>query len=114
MFFLQDLGNSELNKDIYIVAHIMRIGKMLYSDSSKKTEKAVAQQQVFKRPHGVAVQNIGDYLTSKESDTDEKEFSMKVWIGSGYICLFSLNPIHQNFYFYIFDIIIINCYLFYL
>lgn len=56
----------------------MRVGKMLYSDSTKKTDKAVAQQQVFKRPHGVAVQNIGDYLTSKEGDSDEKEFNMKV------------------------------------
>lgn len=56
----------------------MRIGKMLYSDSSKKTDKAVTQQQVFKRPHGVAVQNLGDYLTSKEGDTEEKEFNMKV------------------------------------
>lgn len=56
----------------------MRIGRMLYSDSSKKTDKAVAQLQVFKRPHGVAVQNLGDYLTSKESDTEEKEFNMKV------------------------------------
>lgn len=72
------MGNADLNKDIYVVAHIMRIGKMLYSDSSKKTEKAVAQQQVFKRPHGVAVQNLGDYLTSKEGDTEEKEFGMKV------------------------------------
>lgn len=51
---------------------------MLYSDSSKKTDKAVTQQQVFKRPHGVAVQNIGDYLTAKEGDTEEKEFNMKV------------------------------------
>ncbi|CAH1968130.1 unnamed protein product [Acanthoscelides obtectus] len=74
-----DLGNSDLNKDVYIVAHIMRIGKMLYSDSSKKTDKAVNQTQVFKRPHGVAVQNLGEYLTSKESDTEEKEFSMKVY-----------------------------------
>ncbi|KAJ8941123.1 hypothetical protein NQ318_007705 [Aromia moschata] len=74
-----DLGNADLNKDIYIVAHVMRIGKMLYSDSSKKTEKAVVQQQVFKRPHGVAVQNLGEYLTSKEGDNEEKEFSMKVY-----------------------------------
>ncbi|XP_074036384.1 dedicator of cytokinesis spg isoform X2 [Leptinotarsa decemlineata] len=74
-----ELGNAELVKEIYIVAHIMRIGKMLYSDSSKKTDKLVAQQQIFKRPHGVAVQNLGDYLTSKESDTEEKEFSMRVY-----------------------------------
>lgn len=72
------MGNAELSKDIYIVAHIMRIGRMLYSDSSKKTDKVVAQQQIFKRPHGVAVQNLGDSLTSKESDTEEKEFNMKV------------------------------------
>lgn len=75
---VQDLGNADLNKDIYIVAHILRIGRMLYSDSSKKTDKAVVQQQVFKRPHGVAVQNLGDYLTCKEGDTEEKEFNMKV------------------------------------
>lgn len=79
-----DLGNSDLNKDVYVVAHVMRIGKMLYSDSTKKTEKSSSvvhhQQQVFKRPHGVAVQNIGDFLTIKESDSaEEKEFTMKVY-----------------------------------
>ncbi|XP_060529581.1 dedicator of cytokinesis protein 3 isoform X2 [Cylas formicarius] len=76
-----DLGNSDLNKDVYIVAHVMRIGKMLYSDSSKKTEKSAGQPQMFKRPHGIAVQNLGDFLTSKESDNDEKEISMKVYQG---------------------------------
>lgn len=72
------MGNADLNKDIYIVAHVMRIGKMLYSDSSKKAEKVVSQQQMFKRPHGVAIQSLGDFLTSKEGEPEEKEFSMKV------------------------------------
>uniref|UniRef100_A0AAR5PSM5 Dedicator of cytokinesis protein 3 n=1 Tax=Dendroctonus ponderosae TaxID=77166 RepID=A0AAR5PSM5_DENPD len=76
-----DLGNSDLNKDIYVVAHVMRIGKMLYSDSSKKTEKAAGQPQLFRRPHGIGVQNIGEFLTSKSEDNEEKEISMKVYQG---------------------------------
>lgn len=75
----------------------MRIGKMLYSDSSKKTEKAVAQQQVFKRPHGVAVQNLGDYLTSKEGDNEEKEFGMKVRSYLFYLTILFYNfPINRS------------------
>ncbi|XP_050303860.1 dedicator of cytokinesis protein 3 isoform X2 [Anthonomus grandis grandis] len=76
-----DLGNADLNKDIYVIAHVMRIGKMLYSDSSKKTEKSVGQPQLFKRPHGIGVQNIGEFLTSKCEDNEEKEISMKVYQG---------------------------------
>lgn len=65
---------------MFIVAHVMRIGKMLYSESSKKTDKnAPAQTQVFKRPHGVAVQNMGDLVANnKEGDSEEKEFTLKV------------------------------------
>lgn len=61
----------------------MRIGKMLYSDSSKKTDKnATTLPQVFKRPYGVAVQNLGDFSTSKEgTDSEEKEFNLKVYQG---------------------------------
>ncbi|CAG9773050.1 unnamed protein product [Ceutorhynchus assimilis] len=76
-----DLGNSDLNKDIYIVAHVMRIGKMLYSDSSKRTEKSAGQPQLFRRPHGIGVQNIGEFLNSKSEDGEEKEISMKVYQG---------------------------------
>lgn len=67
-----------MNKEIFIVAHVMRVGKMLYSDSSKKTEKSTVPPQLFKRPHGIGVQNIGEFLTSKSEDNEEKEFSMKV------------------------------------
>lgn len=76
-----DLGNSDLNKDIYLVAHVMRIGKMLYSDTSKKTDKNQIQQQVFKRPHCVAVQHLGEFFTLKEGkdDSEEKEFNLKVY-----------------------------------
>ncbi|XP_065173337.1 dedicator of cytokinesis protein 3 isoform X2 [Atheta coriaria] len=75
-----DLGNADLNKDIYIVAHVMRIGKMLYSESSRKAEKnPTATMQVFKRPHGVAVQNLSDLLMHKEGESDEREFTLKVF-----------------------------------
>lgn len=65
---------------MFIVAHVMRMGKMLYSESSKKTDKnAPPQQQVFRRPHGVAVQNMGDLVANnKEGDSEEKEFTLKV------------------------------------
>ncbi|KAK9889845.1 hypothetical protein WA026_007208 [Henosepilachna vigintioctopunctata] len=80
--FFTDLGNSDLNSDIFIIAHIIRIGKMIYSDTSKKTDKyAPIQQQVYKRPYGVGVQPLGKFLASKDKDSDEKEFNMKVFQG---------------------------------
>ncbi|XP_008198391.1 dedicator of cytokinesis protein 3 isoform X2 [Tribolium castaneum] len=76
-----DLGNSDLSRDIYLVAHVMRIGKMIYSDNKKTEKNAVLLQQVFKRPHGVAVHNLGEYLMPKEGDSEEKELNLKVYQG---------------------------------
>nr|XP_018899728.1 PREDICTED: dedicator of cytokinesis protein 3 isoform X2 [Bemisia tabaci] len=73
-----DLGNSDLTKDTFIVAHVMRVGKMLYSDSSKKSSTSTLSHSSgsgFKRPNGVAVLNIGDMVTSSN---EEKEFTFKV------------------------------------
>lgn len=82
---LQDLGNNDLTKEIYIVAHVMRIGKMLYSESSKKTDKnMLTLHQVFKRPHGIAIQNLSDVLIQKEGgelQSEEREFTLKVYQG---------------------------------
>lgn len=56
----------------------MRMGKMLYSESSKKTEKyATTSHQVFKRPHGVAILSLTE-IVSKENESEEKEFTLKV------------------------------------
>lgn len=79
-FELQDLGNNDLTKDIYIVAHAMRIGKMLYSESSKKTDKNILiLHQVFKRPHGIAIQNLSEILVQGDGGAlEEKEFTLKV------------------------------------
>lgn len=52
---------------------------MIYSESSKKTDKyATPIQQVFKRPHGVAVQCLSDLFIAKDGESDEKEFTLKV------------------------------------
>ncbi|KAI4460497.1 dedicator of cytokinesis [Holotrichia oblita] len=76
-----DLGNDDLSKDIYLVAHVMRIGKMLYSESSKKTEKnTLGVQQVYKRPHGVAIHDLKEVLLNK-NDSEEKELTLKVYQG---------------------------------
>lgn len=77
-----NLGNADLNKEIYIVAHVMRMGRMLYSESFKKTERNISlAQQVYKRPYGVAVLNLTEMVEIKEFESEEKEFTFKVHLG---------------------------------
>ena len=68
---MQDLGNADLSKEMYLVAHVMRLGKMLYSESSKKVSglslptsnsSPSNSSHLFRRPFGVAVLNISDLL----------------------------------------------------
>ncbi|XP_054273723.1 dedicator of cytokinesis protein 3 isoform X2 [Macrosteles quadrilineatus] len=77
-----DLGNGDLTKNVYVIAHILRIGKMLYSSNQISNKKASTSSQSgnfsFKRPHGVAVLNIEEMLTS---GGEEKEFMFKVYQG---------------------------------
>lgn len=71
---------QDLLRDLYIVAQVMRVGKMVYSESSKKVSISSAPavpSSYFKRPLGVAVLNIGEVLTSNCSD--EKEFTFRVF-----------------------------------
>jgi len=35
----EDLGYLDLNADLYLVAHVVRIGKMFHSDSAKKSNQ---------------------------------------------------------------------------
>ncbi|XP_073976678.1 dedicator of cytokinesis spg isoform X2 [Rhodnius prolixus] len=92
-----DLGSGDLTKELYVVAHVYRIGRMLHSDSTKNkilSAGAVPTSVVgggggvlggggcgavghFKRPHAVAVLNIGDIVTG--ANTDEREFSFKAF-----------------------------------
>ncbi|KAI5692106.1 hypothetical protein M8J75_006212, partial [Diaphorina citri] len=63
-----DLGTADLNKDIHVVAHIFRMGRMLYSESTKKLTASLTHSSLapsggvvaFKRPYGVAVNTCED------------------------------------------------------
>ncbi|XP_031827165.1 dedicator of cytokinesis spg isoform X2 [Nomia melanderi] len=69
-----DLGNADLSRDLYMVAHVMRCGRMLYSDSGKnKTGTAT-----YRRPHGVGVLSLAE---ATQDHTEELELSFKVYQG---------------------------------
>ncbi|XP_048123595.1 dedicator of cytokinesis protein 4b isoform X1 [Alosa alosa] len=57
-----DLGSSDLRKDVYIVAHIIRIGRM--GAGEKKNQSTVQ----YRRPFGCAVVSIADLLTADCKD----------------------------------------------
>ncbi|XP_058116112.1 dedicator of cytokinesis protein 3 [Anopheles ziemanni] len=75
-----DLGTSDLNQDLYLIANVMRVGKMLHSESVKKGDKLTATTHAYRRPYGVGVlplNEIAQFDTSVESE--EKEFSFKIF-----------------------------------
>ncbi|GAB6029592.1 hypothetical protein CHUAL_005335 [Chamberlinius hualienensis] len=72
-----DLGNGDLNRELYLIAHVMRIGRMVYSESSKRSSS-----QAFKRPHGCAVLPINEILHDRDPNLEDKEFTMKVYLCS--------------------------------
>ncbi|RXN23373.1 dedicator of cytokinesis 4-like protein [Labeo rohita] len=57
-----DLGSSDLRKDVYVVAHIFRIGRMVAGE-----KKSVSNMQ-YKRPYGCAVISVADLLTADFKD----------------------------------------------
>ncbi|XP_061662829.1 dedicator of cytokinesis protein 4b isoform X1 [Syngnathoides biaculeatus] len=57
-----DLGSSDLRKDVYIVVHIIRIGRMAAGE--KKNQCSVQ----YRRPFGCAVVSIADLLTADSKD----------------------------------------------
>ncbi|XP_012288369.1 dedicator of cytokinesis protein 3 [Orussus abietinus] len=69
-----DLGNADLSRDLYMVAHVMRCGRMLYSDSGKNKSGGT----VYRRPHGVAVLSLAE---ATQDHTEELEMTFKVYQG---------------------------------
>ncbi|XP_050737688.1 dedicator of cytokinesis protein 3-like isoform X3 [Eriocheir sinensis] len=74
-----DLGSGDLISDLYIVAHVVRVGRMLFSESVKKISS-----HNYRRPYGVAVFRLAQSvlqggegeveLTGKLFTSDEKDF----------------------------------------
>ncbi|GFS76082.1 dedicator of cytokinesis protein 3 [Nephila pilipes] len=69
-----DLGEADLNRELYLVAHIIRSGRML-NDSRKSALHS------YRRPYGCSVLNISDILSEKSEGSleEEKEFTTKVY-----------------------------------
>uniref|UniRef100_A0A8B9L244 Dedicator of cytokinesis 4 n=1 Tax=Astyanax mexicanus TaxID=7994 RepID=A0A8B9L244_ASTMX len=57
-----DLGSSDLRKDVYVVAHIFRIGRMVAGE-----KKSVSNTQ-YRRPFGCTVISVSDLLTTDFKD----------------------------------------------
>lgn len=73
------IGASELSADLYLVANIMRVGKIIHSESVKKNDKGMTNQ-VFRRPCGVAVLSLSDIAQFDNSiESEEKEYNFKVY-----------------------------------
>jgi len=69
-----DLGSKDISAEAYLVAHIVRVGRMLTEGSSKKVSNAS-----YRRPFGCAVLDIVDVLTGKEEQLEGKEFHMPIF-----------------------------------
>ncbi|XP_034296012.1 dedicator of cytokinesis protein 3 isoform X3 [Pantherophis guttatus] len=69
-----DLGSKDMKKDLYIVAHVIRIGRMLLNDSRKGPSHLY-----YRRPYGCAVLSVLDVIPSISELKEEKDFVLKVY-----------------------------------
>ncbi|XP_050087293.1 dedicator of cytokinesis protein 3 isoform X2 [Anopheles aquasalis] len=75
-----DLGTSDLNQDLYLIANVMRVGKMLHSESVKKGDKLTTTTHAYRRPYGVGVLPLNEIVQFDYSvESEEKEFSFKIF-----------------------------------
>ncbi|TKC41925.1 hypothetical protein EI555_002136, partial [Monodon monoceros] len=71
---IMDLSSKDMKRDLYIVAHVIRIGRMLLNDSKKGPAHLH-----YRRPYGCAVLSILDVLQSLTELKEEKDFVLKVY-----------------------------------
>ncbi|XP_012925868.1 dedicator of cytokinesis protein 3 isoform X5 [Heterocephalus glaber] len=69
-----DMSSKDMKRDLYIVAHVIRIGRMLLNDSKKGPAHLH-----YRRPYGCAVLSILDVLQSLTELKEEKDFVLKVY-----------------------------------
>jgi len=77
-------GAADLNEELHLVAVVMRVGKIIQSDSIKKIEKSgtLGHGPTFRRPFGVGVLSLGDiahFDSSLEQSSDEREYNFKLF-----------------------------------
>ncbi|KAM7361573.1 dedicator of cytokinesis spg isoform 1-T1 [Cochliomyia hominivorax] len=79
-----DLGAADLNEDLYLVAVVMRVGKILPSEPVKKSEKSNSNAccngpPSYRRPFGVGVLSLADFCNFDSTiETEEKEHNIKL------------------------------------
>lgn len=82
MIFFCDTGAAEISADLYLIANVMRVGKMIHSESTKKGDK-MSHIQNYRRPYGVGVLSLSTLAMATSSsengiEPEEKEHSFKV------------------------------------
>uniref|UniRef100_UPI00358F211C dedicator of cytokinesis protein 3-like n=1 Tax=Myxine glutinosa TaxID=7769 RepID=UPI00358F211C len=69
-----DLSYKDLRRDLYIIIHVIRYGRMLPNDSRKPSTTSL-----YRRPYGCAVLGIREWIQSHIESPDEREFVLKVY-----------------------------------
>ncbi|KAJ8260317.1 hypothetical protein GJAV_G00179580 [Gymnothorax javanicus] len=69
-----DLSTKDMKRDLYIVSHVIRTGRMLLNDSKKGPPHVQ-----YRRPYGCAVLSLSDALHSIAELKEEKDFVLKVY-----------------------------------
>ncbi|KAK7916336.1 hypothetical protein WMY93_012097 [Mugilogobius chulae] len=69
-----DLSNKDMKRDLYIVAQVIRTGRMLLNDSKKGPPHVQ-----YRRPYGCAVLAMSDVLQTISELKEEKDFVLKVY-----------------------------------
>ena len=65
-----------MKKDLYLVIQVIRLGRLLYTESSKKP-----LNQTYRRPYAVAILSLAEVLNGPDlsSWSEEREFSLKLY-----------------------------------
>ncbi|GAA6088698.1 dedicator of cytokinesis protein 3-like [Tachysurus ichikawai] len=69
-----DLSTKDLKKELYIVAHVIRTGRMLLNDSKKGPPHVQ-----YRRPYGCAALAMTDVFSSITDPKEEKDFVLKIY-----------------------------------
>ncbi|XP_075430307.1 dedicator of cytokinesis protein 3 isoform X1 [Ascaphus truei] len=70
-----DLSSKDVKRDLQLVIHVIRIGRMLLNDSRKGPPHIH-----YRRPYGCSVLSLGEALPSLCEHRDEKDFVLKVYM----------------------------------
>ncbi|KAE8611914.1 hypothetical protein XENTR_v10012636 [Xenopus tropicalis] len=70
-----DLSSKDVKRDLHLVVHVIRIGRMLLNDSRKGPPHVH-----YRRPYGCAVLSLGEVLPVLCEHRDEKDFVLKVYM----------------------------------